>query len=94
MIKFVPTLFKQGSSVERIKIEWEKHSLFVPPDRWFHQHFNTGKEPARYLPLTPGLEKGTNIEYKDEDPEIRRLFKKELAKTGAPWRMSPFFPGE
>lgn len=37
---------------------------------------------------------GTQIEYEDEDPKIRRLFREELTKTGASWLMHKYFPGE
>lgn len=95
---------------KRIKVDWKVNSLFAPPDRWFHQHFNTGREPARYLALKAsgsakykGIRKsyktetdiklgGDQIEYKDEDPEIRRLFREELARNGVEWRMAQFFP--
>ena len=39
-------------------------------------------------------EGGQQVEYADEDPEIRRLFKEELKKTGAPFLMSKYFPDE
>lgn len=97
---------------EKVKVDWKVNSLFAPPDRWYHQHFNTGKDPARYLALKasgspkyrgirkvykPELDQsqgGDQIGYPEEDPEIRRLFKQEIAKNGVEWRMSKFFPGE
>ena len=93
------------------RYDWHDMSLFVPPEMWYHQHFNKGGESARYLALKPftsrkhpGLKKqfgtsenvkegGSQIEYEDESPEIRKIFEAELAKIGAPSHMDEVLKG-
>jgi hypothetical protein len=83
-------MWREGQ--EKVFIPWHEGSVFVPPDRWFHQHFNVGGDPARYLAFhtPPGMtgrgeqieNSNDQIEYPDEDPWIRQTFEAELAKRG------------
>ncbi|HEY3117150.1 MAG TPA: cupin domain-containing protein, partial [Chloroflexota bacterium] len=81
-------MWPEGS--EKIYIPWHEGSIFVPPDQWFHQHFNVGAEPARYLAFhggggrmggdgAPDPERD-QIEYTAEDPLVRQTFERELGK--------------
>ena len=78
---------------DKVFIPWHEASVFVPPNRWFHQHFNLGTKPARYLAFhaprnTSGYSERIEdrardqIEYPDEDPWIRETFQSELGKKG------------
>jgi oxalate decarboxylase/phosphoglucose isomerase-like protein (cupin superfamily) len=40
-------MWPEGEAPRRY--EWQEGSMIVPPNMWFHQHFNTGSAPARYL---------------------------------------------
>lgn len=96
---------------DEVRIDWRHGVVFSPPEMMFHQHFNTGSEPARYLAMNLGNRRypftaerkkqagalgvsvkdgGRQIEYEDQDPRFHRLYLEELAKHGAPCRMSEF----
>lgn len=36
------------------RVDWRHGVVFAPPDGMYHQHFNTGRRPARYLAVALG----------------------------------------
>jgi quercetin dioxygenase-like cupin family protein len=79
--------FEQDREAEKVVCPWQEGTIFVPPQNWYHQHFNTGSDEARYLALGPAPQFSGNpyrhqIEYPDEDPWIRERFESEIGKRG------------
>jgi quercetin dioxygenase-like cupin family protein len=96
------TPWKDGKGDQVHRTDWGPGVLFVPPTQWYHQHFNNGTEPARFIRLgsPPGnelfpigakaLKSGnTQLSFKNEDPYVRELLENEMAKNGAEIQMPP-----
>jgi hypothetical protein len=95
-------MWREGKEKERMKIPWQTGTIIVPPAGWFHHHFPTSATPTRYLALRGGFghegkykstlsvsKGGDCIDYKEEEPEIRRMYQEELAKEGVKCNMAP-----
>ena len=84
------------SGNERRRVDWADGSVLSPGDLEFHQHFNSGAEPARYLALRWNSPehppRGFNanwfhtgpeqVPFTEQDPEIHALFVAECARNG------------
>jgi quercetin dioxygenase-like cupin family protein len=96
-------MWPEGQSSERF--DWGPLSMMSPPNRWFHQHFNLAKEPIRQLALKGWGQKypiggwdqmfkstgagGDMIEFEDEDPGVREMYRQELRNEGIELKNPP-----
>lgn len=77
------------------KVDWQDGSVLSPREWEYHQHFNTGPGPARYLAFRLGLLDSRhwrgfepqNLEYEGEDPAVYDLYVQEYARNGTEVRL-------
>jgi hypothetical protein len=100
-------MWPEGEEPKRY--EWKYGTLIVPPNAWFHQHFNSGPVPARYLAFKHSSPRnkqgvplswisrrlgGNQIDYADEKVMVRQLFAEALAKHGLTPNMDAVYEAE
>jgi oxalate decarboxylase/phosphoglucose isomerase-like protein (cupin superfamily) len=100
-------MWTEGEEPQRY--EWEIGTLIVPPNKTYHQHFNTGPTPARYLAFKHWSPRnaqgvpmswisrrlgGLQIDYADETPMMRRMFADALARHGLKPQMDEAYRNE
>jgi len=78
----------EGRYEDRIRVNWNEGTIFVPPIYWYHQHMNPGETSARYLAINApklvsdlGLRFGDQLE--EDMPMMVAEWESEMAKQAA-----------
>jgi len=79
-------MWKNGEPFK--KYDWHEGTVISPPAGTWHQHYNTGKEPCKFVALHASTaiqrEEGgiEQINFEQEDSQMRELYEEECAKNG------------
>jgi gentisate 1,2-dioxygenase len=79
-------MWKEGEKPERF--DWHEGTVVSPPAGVWHQHYNTGPEPCRFIAFhaTTAVQREEGgieqIDFEDEDPIMRRMYEDECTKHG------------
>jgi quercetin dioxygenase-like cupin family protein len=79
-------MWKEGETPQRF--DWHEGSVISPPAGYFHQHYNTGREPCRFVALHGSYASqressaSEQIEFADEDPAGLEMYRAECARNG------------
>jgi quercetin dioxygenase-like cupin family protein len=57
--------YEAGHGDKVMRIPWGPNSVYTPPDNWYHQHFNTGPEPARHIAVHSGVDRAVTRKFGD-----------------------------
>jgi gentisate 1,2-dioxygenase len=71
-------LWPMGGEIR--EAQWKPGSIIVPPNAWFHQHFNSGATPARYLALRWGSQRYVSGAFFAADAQLADV---DVKKGGA-----------
>ncbi len=74
------TPYKDGYGDQVVKVNWGDGAVYSPGDGWFHEHFNTGPQPARHIAFRTG---GTKYKVSFRGSENEDATVVDIKKGGA-----------